>query len=248
MRSLLPKMDTVRIWVQTTETDILVLSETWLSKSVSDQEISINGYNVFRCDRLRKGGGVAIYIKNKFHATLLSSLSISKQFEFLALKLEFQQSQSLTVMGCYRPPSACSEALISLNNCITGSNAGEIVLVGDLNLDWLSSASDGLKSVCDTLNFSQLIDSPTRPNIKFPARSSLIDLILTNAPHKFTGAGVFGKDLSDHCAIAVVRDAKLHKSKPRILLEILNIFMSRLFYVIYQTLSGNESLYLMILS
>ncbi|KAK0133577.1 hypothetical protein N1851_030903 [Merluccius polli] len=164
VRSLLPKIDTIKIWVQTTETDILVLSETWLNKSVSDKDICINGYNVFRCDRPKKGGGVAIYIKNKFHATLLSSISISKQFEFLALKLDFQQGKSVTVMGCYRPPSACSEALSSLNNCVSGLNSGE--LVGDLNLDWLSSASDGLKSICDSLNLSQLIDSPTRPNIK----------------------------------------------------------------------------------
>ena len=219
VRSLLPKIDTIKIWIQKTETDILVLSETWLNKSVSDQDIFINGYNVFRCDRPRKGGGVAIYIKNKFHATVLSSVSITKQYEFLALKLEFQRSQSLTVMGCYRPPSACSEALSSLNNCVSGLNSGEIVLVGDLNLDWLSSASDGLKSICDAFILSQLIDSPTRPNIKYPLRSSLLDLIMTNAPHRYTDIGVFGNDLSDHCAIAVVRNAKLPKTKPQILLK-----------------------------
>lgn len=61
-------MDTVKIWVQTTDTDTLVPSETWLSKSVPDQDISINHYNRYRP---KKGGGVAIYIKNKFHAPLL---------------------------------------------------------------------------------------------------------------------------------------------------------------------------------
>ena len=122
-------------------------------------------------------------------------------------------------MGCYRPPSTSSEALSSLNNRVSELNSSEFVIVGDLNLDWLSSASDGLKSICDSLNLSQLIDSPTRPNIKYPSRSSLLDVIITNAHHRYTDVGVFGNDLSDHCAIAVVRNAKLPKTKLRILLK-----------------------------
>lgn len=55
IRSLLPKLDFVKIWIQSTDTDILVLSETWLTKSISDNDILIKGYRVFRCDRPRKG-------------------------------------------------------------------------------------------------------------------------------------------------------------------------------------------------
>ena len=40
VRSLLPKIDTVKILVQTTEPDILVLSETWLSKSIEGSDVS----------------------------------------------------------------------------------------------------------------------------------------------------------------------------------------------------------------
>lgn len=35
-RSLVPKMDLVRVSVSTSDPDVLVLSETWLKKSVSD--------------------------------------------------------------------------------------------------------------------------------------------------------------------------------------------------------------------
>uniref|UniRef100_A0A3B3BNA3 Reverse transcriptase domain-containing protein n=1 Tax=Oryzias melastigma TaxID=30732 RepID=A0A3B3BNA3_ORYME len=219
VRSLLPKLDLIKIWVKSTDTDILVLSETWLNKSVPDKEISLTGYNIFRCDRPKKGGGVAIYIKNKFQVSLISSLSVIKQFEFIALKLQMSKDQSLTIMGCYRPPSANSEALSSLFNHVASLNAGEFVLTGDLNLDWLSPKSDNLKSVCDSLNLTQLIDSPTHPNIKNPSKSSLIDLILTDAPHKFTAIGIFANDLSDHCAVATVRNIKLPKTKPRILIR-----------------------------
>lgn len=62
---------------------------------------------------------------------------------------------------------------------------------------------------------TQLINTPTRPNPKCPEKSSLIDLILTNVPFKYTVIGVFANDVSDHCVIAAVRDTKVPKSAPR---------------------------------
>lgn len=96
---------------------------------------------------------------------------------------------------------------------MAGFNSSEMVLAGDLNYDWLSPTSESLKSICDSLDLTQLIDRPTRPNITFPARSSLLDLVLTKVPHKYSNIGVFANDLSDHSTIAVVRDAKLSKNK-----------------------------------
>jgi len=58
VRSLLPKMDLLRIWVNLTVADIVVRSETWLTKSITDMDIGMGDYNVFRADRLRKGDGV----------------------------------------------------------------------------------------------------------------------------------------------------------------------------------------------
>lgn len=59
-------MDMIRIWANTTNADIIIISETWLKKSVSDEFISIEGFKVYRTDRVGKGGGVAIYVKSKF--------------------------------------------------------------------------------------------------------------------------------------------------------------------------------------
>ena len=69
------------------------------------------------------------------------------------------------------------------------------------------------------LNLIQLVPSPTRPNLKYPDKSTLIDLILTNAPQKYSSVGVFSNDISDHCAVACIRDTRLPKSKPRILIK-----------------------------
>lgn len=147
------------------------------------------------------------------------SVSIIKQLEFLALKVEYTLGQTLMVIGCYRPPSASTEALCSLNQHLSSFEFGEVLLAGDINLDWLTSISDNFKSVCDSFNLTQLIDSPTRPNLKCPEKSSLLDLFLTNAPHKFSDIGVFANDLSDHCIIAAVRNAKIPKQRPRIIFK-----------------------------
>lgn len=217
VRSLLPKMDLLRIWVNLTDADIVVLSETWLTKSITDMDIGMGGYNVFRADRPRKGGGVAIYVKSKFNVKLVDSESIGKQLEFLAVKVELAKGLYVTVVGCYRPPSALSTALQTLIQLLSRLDYSEIILAGDLNWDWLKPCSDEFKSFCDSVNFTQLINSPTRLNLKCHEKSTLIDLILTNVPHKFSAVGVFCNDLSDHCVVAAVRNTKMPKCKPRVI-------------------------------
>lgn len=57
IQSLLPKLDLVKAWIHTSNPNVLVLSETWLRKSVSNTEVHVNGFNIFRQDR-SSGGGV----------------------------------------------------------------------------------------------------------------------------------------------------------------------------------------------
>ncbi len=55
----------MRIWIESTGTDLIVVSKTWLSKSILDKDVAIDGYNIYRSDHLfivPKGGGVAIYV------------------------------------------------------------------------------------------------------------------------------------------------------------------------------------------
>lgn len=87
VRSLVSKMDMIKVWVNTTDVDIMVLSETWLKKSVNDDMIIIDGYKVYRTDCVGKGGGVAIYVKSYLTSTVtLSVTKYKKQFEVLAVK------------------------------------------------------------------------------------------------------------------------------------------------------------------
>ena len=70
-----------------------------------------------------------------------------------------------------------------------------------------------------TINLSRLVNLPTRPNLKSSDKSTLIDLILTNVPHKCSSLGIFSNDLSDHCVVATCRDTKIPKCKPCIIFK-----------------------------
>lgn len=100
---------------------------------------------------------------------------------------------------------------------VTSLNYKELVLLGDFNVNSLQSASDELKLICDTLNLFQLVQTPTRPTLKDLKKSTLIDLILTNIPHKYSLASVYANDVSDHCVVATVTVTKVPKQKSRII-------------------------------
>ena len=78
------------------------------------------------------------------------------------------------------------------------------MLLGDLNWDMLNTPAI-LQSKLDALNLTQMINEPTRYKPKSVNMSTLIDIILTNLPSKYTSA-VFNQDLCNHCLIACVRN------------------------------------------
>lgn len=61
-RSLVPKLDIFKTWFMISKPDVVVVSETWLKPSVSDNVLFIDGYRIFRSDRKGRAGGVAVYI------------------------------------------------------------------------------------------------------------------------------------------------------------------------------------------
>lgn len=80
--------------------------------------------------------------------------------------------------------------------------------MSDLKWDWFSC----FKELCDSLNLAQLINVPTRRNLTSENKSTLLDLFLTNACHKYSSVGMFCNDVSDHFAIACVSNTKIPKA------------------------------------
>lgn len=133
---------------------------------------------------------MAIYVKVSMNCLCVDSISKPKSFELSAIKLNFPNGVDLTVVGCYRPPSASPETTALLSEILHKFSDNKLILLGDFNWDWLSTS-------------------------KHMDKSTLLDIILTNAPHKYTAVRVSCNDVSDHCTIACVRSCKLLKAKPQ---------------------------------
>ena len=64
VNSLLPKIDELRYIAKFSKAAIIGITESKLDNYILDSEIQIDNYQILRCDRNRKGGGVACYVRN----------------------------------------------------------------------------------------------------------------------------------------------------------------------------------------
>lgn len=74
-RSLPPKIDELHALVTVEQPQVICIVESWLADDIADNEISIVGYQVFRLDRNRQGGGVLTYVHDSIVPTTCTILS-----------------------------------------------------------------------------------------------------------------------------------------------------------------------------
>ncbi|VEN53741.1 unnamed protein product [Callosobruchus maculatus] len=72
VRSLLSNFGNLKAHVLEKDFTFLLVSETWLSRDVSDSEVAIEGYKILRNDRAGRGGGVAIYLSSQVPCVQIS--------------------------------------------------------------------------------------------------------------------------------------------------------------------------------
>ena len=79
-RSIVNKLDELQLYIDKETADIIGITETWLNEEISDVELNINDYTIFRHDRLNKtGGGVILLIKKDIKVNIRDDLL--KEFE-----------------------------------------------------------------------------------------------------------------------------------------------------------------------
>ena len=104
IRSILGKMDILKISLNENSFDILTISETWLTSNRSDDEISIPGYSLTRNDRIEKhGGGTFAFVKNTIPYKIRVDLQ-NKNIESTVIEITRQKSKSLFILTIYRAP------------------------------------------------------------------------------------------------------------------------------------------------
>ena len=184
------------LWTEIARHDLMVLClcKTWLDETVSDGEVAIPGYRLFRRDRKEKlGDGICIFV----HCSLTArQLPISHEnLEMLWIELSLRK-QKITIGCLYQPPNSSVQLWSDLEDALEGLEGSEIILLGDLNVDVLNKSDPNfghLNSTCSILQLDILVFTPTR-------FSKCLDVILTNSPH-VTFSNVYPVDFSDHALV-----------------------------------------------
>ena len=209
--SIFAKRNTLKATLENENLDAIMGCETKLNSTILDSEFLPEGYNCWRNDRDRHGGGVIVIYRDDLKVTKVNTKVKS---ELIAVKIECQGKKPLIMCAAYRPPDSNRQYMDQL--------CADITLIknsypdcafwcgGDFNLpdiDWSDEIISSnrypveinqalLDLLCD-LNLTQIVNFPTR------ARNTL-ELLLTNRPslvHEMSPH----PGISDHDSIVFTR-------------------------------------------
>ena len=92
--------DQLKVFVINKPVDILSINETRLDNTISNDEVTIPRYALFRKDRLRSGGCVAVYIRDR-------AKDVPLNLEAVCVEI-FKPKAKPFLITVYRPPSTRS--------------------------------------------------------------------------------------------------------------------------------------------
>ena len=207
------KLQEVQILLETTEFDLLGITETKLTSRVEDKEIDIPGYKFLRRDRPAEdgGGGIVLYYIDTLDVVERSNLFSDKLNTLEAIWVEvILHSQRLVLSIMYRPPNDADffSVLEKQLDSVCGKRKN-IMIMGDLNSNLLNARGCGntlqannstdhgrkLVSVLRKFGLVNVIKQPTRIT---ETSSTLIDLSIVSNRKKVVISGVFDTGIADH--------------------------------------------------
>lgn len=109
--------------------DIICITESWISKEISDSELFIPGYHLTRMDRDRNGGGVLMYVSSSLQFFVLPKCD---GLELLSVNV----SNSTSKVCVSLPPNSPAHFLDMLSAYIESLNIHRYtnyILLGDFN-------------------------------------------------------------------------------------------------------------------
>ena len=186
VRSLMckEKKAELELYVTKERPDIIGITETWAREEVSNSELELQGYAMFRKDRENQkttghgAGGVLLYVNNNIDALIREDLKNDKFKE--SIWCEIQHEKGKIIIGvCYRSPDSDKDKDIGLCELIALASRKPVMIMGDfnyhINWDTLEGERSSDKSFMDFVNdcfMMQLITEPTRGD-------RTLDLLLT---------------------------------------------------------------------
>lgn len=210
VRSLKSKLDQIKMMIKDESIDILCCTETWLEPDISSNLIQIEGFNVYRKDRVKKGGGAIIYVREEYTSSQVMQNN-NDEVEDLWVNVQVRKNKSFVVGSVYRQPKASVQSFEYIEERLREAITLEknLYILGDFNDDQMKSSK--LKQIIKRLGLQQLIKSATRITHD---TQTLLDLIISNNPSSIVSTHVEANSLSDHHEISCKINIKKEKKRP----------------------------------
>ena len=182
-RSIVNKKNELNIMVEDIDPHIIGITESWanIAGGITDVELGLTGYVMFRKDRIgRRGGGVILYVKESIQAYEIKLEREADCDEAVWCKIVSGNSK-LTIGLVYRSPNINEEDNTKIKNAIKEVSKGECIIMGDFNhghIQWNSLESTG----SEDQQFLFLIqDSFLTQHVLEPTRGeNVLDIVLSS--------------------------------------------------------------------
>ena len=195
-----------------------------MSKNTFDNEVSIEGYDIYRHDRNSSGGGVAVYGKDTLAHHKRDGIK-DPNLEIIGIEIVPKHAKSYIVLCWYRPPTENTDVTTfeALTRIIKKLDAEgkEIILTGDTNCDYKKPKDCNtrkLKLLYSEFQFEQLITEFTRVATKTSSNGetyttkTVIDHFSTNRPNFISCSGVIKIGMTNHYMVFGIRKLNANRS------------------------------------
>ena len=128
-RSIMNKKSELNIMVLDSDPHIIGITESWANKDITDAELGLEGYAMFRKDRMgRRGGGVLLYVKDTIPAYEIQLREEADCEEAIWCKLVTGHI-TVTMGVIYRCPNITKESNEKIQNAIREVSKGDCIVM-----------------------------------------------------------------------------------------------------------------------
>ena len=191
-RSIVNKKNELNIMVEDIDPHIIGITESWANIDITDAELGLTGYVMFRKDQIgRRGGGVILYIKESIQADEIKLEREADYDEAVWCKIVSGNSE-LTIGLVYRSPNINEEDNTKIKNAIKEVSKGECIIMGDFNhghIQWNSLESTGIE---DQQFLCLIKDSFLTQHVLEPTRGeNVLDIVLSSQKELVDNVKIF---------------------------------------------------------
>ena len=179
---------------------IIGITESWANNDITDAELGLEGYGMFRKDRIgRRGGGVLLYIKETIPAYEVQLQEEADCNEAIWCKLVTGHT-TVTIRVAYRCPNITKQNNEKIHNAISKVSKEYIIITGDFNhgnIKWDTLQSTGVE---DQPCLCLVQDNVLTQHVLEPTRAVRILYIVLSSQKEFADNVVIQEPLgsSDH--------------------------------------------------